>query len=141
MMTVDQIRNFIRAGRATFTIESTKSGKHYTFHAAAKSDGSILWISALTGPDEYTYMGKLLPKSLEYRETPKSPPAHNLHGILRWFFLHLRNPRLHPMLVFRHQGNCGRCGRELTTPESIDTGLGPICSERMGIPHERARSH
>ena len=27
-----------------------------------------------------------------------------------------------------HEGKCGKCGRPLTVPESVKTGLGPICS-------------
>lgn len=27
-----------------------------------------------------------------------------------------------------HEGRCGKCGRRLTVPESIETGLGPECS-------------
>ena len=29
-----------------------------------------------------------------------------------------------------HHGRCGRCGRKLTTPESIRLGLGPVCVTR-----------
>lgn len=28
---------------------------------------------------------------------------------------------------FYHMGICGRCGRALTTPESITRGIGPVC--------------
>ena len=35
---------------------------------------------------------------------------------------------------FRHEGRCGRCGRALTVPESIDTGFGPHCAAEMGVP-------
>lgn len=28
-----------------------------------------------------------------------------------------------------HEGSCGRCGRKLTVPSSIETGLGPECAE------------
>lgn len=31
---------------------------------------------------------------------------------------------------FWHEGRCGRCGHRLTVPESIETGLGPICAEK-----------
>jgi len=31
---------------------------------------------------------------------------------------------------FYHSGNCAKCGRKLTTPESIKNGLGPICFNR-----------
>jgi len=30
-----------------------------------------------------------------------------------------------------HEGSCSRCGRTLTVPESIATGLGPVCASRM----------
>lgn len=29
-----------------------------------------------------------------------------------------------------HEGRCGRCGRKLTVPESIETGIGPDCAKR-----------
>lgn len=32
-----------------------------------------------------------------------------------------------------HQGRCGRCGRALKVPESVATGIGPICAKIMGI--------
>lgn len=33
----------------------------------------------------------------------------------------------------KHIGRCGRCGAALTTPESLDTGLGPVCAELAGV--------
>jgi len=30
-----------------------------------------------------------------------------------------------------HVGECGRCGRELTKPESIERGIGPVCWEKL----------
>lgn len=29
----------------------------------------------------------------------------------------------------KHSGNCWKCGRLLTTPESIDAGIGPVCAK------------
>jgi hypothetical protein len=47
----------------------------------------------------------------------------------RFFF---ESNRLHPELVVRHEGKCGRCGRTLTVPESIDRGIGPECAGKIG---------
>jgi len=30
-------------------------------------------------------------------------------------------------------GSCGICGRKLTTPESIELGIGPVCAGKMGL--------
>jgi len=35
-------------------------------------------------------------------------------------------------LLYYHEGKCGRCARKLTVPESIISGLGPICREKSG---------
>lgn len=32
-----------------------------------------------------------------------------------------------------HEGRCGRCGRRLTVPESIESGFGPECAGRVGL--------
>lgn len=31
-----------------------------------------------------------------------------------------------------HEGKCGRCGRQLTVPESIESGFGPECVKMIG---------
>ena len=36
---------------------------------------------------------------------------------------------LYPTVKVFHSGKCGKCGKKLTTPESIKSGLGPYCSK------------
>ena len=31
-----------------------------------------------------------------------------------------------------HEGRCGRCGRKLTVPSSIESGIGPECASKLG---------
>ena len=33
----------------------------------------------------------------------------------------------------RETGNCACCGRELTDPESVARGIGPVCAEKFGV--------
>jgi hypothetical protein len=35
-------------------------------------------------------------------------------------------------VVIWHEGRCGRCGRRLTVPESIESGYGPECIGKIG---------
>ena len=42
-------------------------------------------------------------------------------------------------LIVYHVGKCGRCGKKLTDPESILTGLGPSCSKYMNVPRVKIR--
>lgn len=50
---------------------------------------------------------------------------------LYWAWKHLiQTPSEHAFSLTEvwHSGNCSRCGRLLTTPESIAIGLGPVCA-------------
>jgi hypothetical protein len=33
----------------------------------------------------------------------------------------------------KHAGKCGRCGKMLTTPDSLERGIGPECWSLMGL--------
>jgi hypothetical protein len=95
------------------------------------------FVSLLTGPDNwsnYAYMGLLDAQTGVVRLTAKSkyksttPPYRILNGILERIW----NDREHPNgFELRHEGKCGRCGRKLTVPESIDRGIGPECWGKM----------
>jgi len=36
------------------------------------------------------------------------------------------------MMEFYHMGICSCCGRTLTTPHSVEMGVGPVCFQRYG---------
>ncbi len=49
----------------------------------------------------------------------------------RWFVENLlARGAVSEKVEFWHEGKCARCGRKLTTPESIQRGLGPECAEK-----------
>ena len=43
----------------------------------------------------------------------------------------LHHGNLPPALEVWHEGRCGRCGRKLTTPQSVETGFGPVCAQNL----------
>ena len=36
-----------------------------------------------------------------------------------------------------HEGKCGKCGRPLTVPSSIENGLGPSCLKKLSKQEKR----
>lgn len=68
------------------------------------------------------------------RKVKMSPDAPSI-GAFRHIFARLqdRDATLASKADIRHEGRCGRCSRALTRPESIDTGFGPECAEKMGM--------
>jgi len=60
-------------------------------------------------------VSKVLPDALSYKG-------------FDWFFKMLKfNVALPEYVQVYHEGRCGRCGRKLTTPASIEAGFGPEC--------------
>lgn len=132
-MNRDAIRTFLTAGRAVFTITSTKTGTSFTYRIAqGRGENAPFFASVLTGPDntsDYTYMGILNTNSGVVFPTQSSKVAADAPSFraLNWFLANLTDERVE----FRHEGRCGRCGRALTVPSSIDSGLGPECAGKV----------
>lgn len=142
---IDSIRRYALAGRSCFTLVSKKTGARFTFRVhkapvlvvnAAPSPRYVPhFVSVLTGPDngsDYKFLGSIFADGSGYihgRKSKISPSAPSA-AAFEWFWRHLvcMNPNLFDQLEFWHAGKCGRCGRVLTTPESISSGLGPICA-------------
>jgi len=138
--TMQDPKNFILAGKSIFTIEinpdhakKAKTKDHYTFKVTTFGKEKFsLWL--LTGTDnlsDYSYVGMLNKNTGQIYLTSKSHYHENSLPvrIARWAFsLIWRREELPEGYKFHHEGRCGRCGRTLTTPESISSGFGPVCA-------------
>jgi hypothetical protein len=137
-------KDFLLAGKATFTIRTP--GGHRTYKIVRKEATGqwpeTFFVNLLTGPDNessYTYLGKLDPFTGQVVPTAKSgwrekeAPYHVtlLNRVLArvWSFDHAAFERHGYQLL--HAGKCGRCGRTLTVPASIETGIGPECVKHL----------
>lgn len=132
---------FVTAGKAIFTV-SNAQGEHYTYkvtHKEANGNNREAWFaSVLTGPDntaDYTYLGMVDPADGNVRLTKSSRYTDDSQPVrvVRWALRLVWNQKNPPEgYAVQHNGRCGRCGRLLTVPESIDTGIGPECAKRIG---------
>lgn len=125
----------------TYTIESPKGG-HRTFRIKTQRDSSKFApgeriVALLTGPDNtssYTSFGFLRDdgtiKLFRKRDTDV---FQNYAKMLRQFMLLGDDSQIARMgykcLVSRC---CRRCNKKLTTPESIEAGIGPECATKEG---------
>lgn len=139
-------RAFMLAGNATFTVVSTGTEKRYTFKIQKPKprtkgeDVSDRWfVKLLSGSDntsDYQYLGMIVAKDgqLSYIVTRAARLAADTvpQVTARWIVAHLSADKPFPgELEFYHMGSCGMCGRALTVPESIRSGLGPVCAGKV----------
>lgn len=47
-----------------------------------------------------------------------------------WYAKFLANPERFPEIEVFFEGRCRVCNRALTTPESVESGIGPVCEGR-----------
>lgn len=72
---------------------------------------------------------------IQFRQTAKAKitaEAPSVKGFV-FFWNAIAAGKMPCSMTVRHEGKCGRCGRKLTVPESIDRGIGPECAGKMGV--------
>lgn len=135
---------FLLAGSAVATFQSRKTSTRFTYRIvlaekrAGDSHEPPYFVSVLTGSNndgDYTYLGCIYVPSHEFRHGKKSRIAPDAPSAVAfdWVWAQLQMGRMHPELAVYHEGRCGVCSRRLTTPESVATGIGPTCRERLGL--------
>lgn len=128
-------REFLTAGRAIFTVSNPK-GERYTFRVSAtKSDGVFngSYLAGQNNETSYRKLGTVYAGSLKFLPWNRSHYAFTKpFRVFEWVVRLLRNKQKPPPgYTVQHAGRCGKCGRLLTVPESIESGLGPECSKKM----------
>lgn len=121
------------------TVENTRRGTHRTFRIRTqKSDANFApgerILGLLTGPDntsDYTQIGFVKPASQHFPAGRvvlwRKYQTEHYEALVRVLQYpdHFKNLGL----VYHYEGRCRVCNRVLTTPESIKSGIGPVCAE------------
>jgi len=131
------IRQFIIGGKANFTVKSLVSGKHLIFKISkAKDSNTKYFVSIDTHYDKFMCIGLLYCSqnidNFVFKKSSKMKDEDAISVKTIKFIVdnYINNNNPHKMLEFYHHGKCARCGRKLTTPHSIEIGIGPECLKR-----------
>jgi len=152
LSTPEALRRYVLGGHGILTLVSRRTGQRFTFKLSEprKNPGGRLFVSVLTGPQntaDYEWLGTLWTQPSEWRGRTY-PPRFNRSNRSRigenapsarsavWLFDRVvrgSDEDLAALLTQAdvwHEGACGRCGRKLTVPESVASGIGPTCAEK-----------
>lgn len=147
-----RVRDYLLAGKALVTVQSVK-GSHLTYRVVAADDGLAHFVSVLSGDNSgsYRYVG-MIGRDGQFRATKKSPAetSPSFQGFA-WLWSRVsrqerdgqgrlvektpaRETQYLAGLAARasvfHHGHCARCGRLITNPGSLESGIGPECRRR-----------
>lgn len=130
----EAIWNYIKGGHGVVTLESP-SGKHYTYcfkkpKSPDKFDAVTLFAYCLEGKHQYNYVGMVTRKGFRHTTNSEYDEDSEQFKGARYIIYMAAKDFETPMKLY-HEGVCSCCGRQLTKPESIISGIGPICARQI----------
>ncbi len=128
---------FIFAGKSIVTFLNTKTNNRFTFKVKAAKDSNMFFVSVLINPETYTYIGTCIEG--KFRHGRKSSISCDAQSIKVFDFVlnKLVLGTLPEFVEVWHEGHCGKCGKRLTVPSSIENGLGPECIKNLSKMEKR----
>jgi hypothetical protein len=122
---------YIHGGNSIFTVINTLTTKRFTFKVKKHKTEDVYFVSVLTGTDAYQYIGFLKYSNFLYSNKSTISKDSQSVKVFSYIYQKLKEKNLPEFVEFWHEGVCGKCGRKLTVPESIESGFGPECIKRV----------
>ena len=131
------ITDYIYGGRGIMKLESPSGVHHYyMFQKPADRDAfpdDVVFVYAIHDFEKKFYIGMI--EQGKFRLTRNSrflPDTDIVKGA--FYIMKMAKSQLLVLttpMKLSHMGMCARCGRELTTEKSIQSGIGPKCRKRL----------
>lgn len=132
-----EIKRYLYGGKAIVTLESPSGVWHtYLFKKPVAPEGfpdDVFFVYALHEFNTAFYVGMVEEDC--FRLTRHSRFLADTE-IVRGAFYIMRmanEPNLQTPMKLYHEGVCSVCGRPLTTPKSIQVGIGPKCLKKLRV--------
>lgn len=127
----EEALGFIFGGNALFTVRNPKTENRFTFKVTKHKKEDIFFVKVLTNPDVYEFIGSIRPGA-KFKHSKKSRISDEAQSVkvFDFVFNKLITNSLPQFVEIWHEGRCCACGKTLTTPESIQRGIGPECFRR-----------
>jgi len=135
---------FMLAGTCAFTMVSGKTGVKLSYKLVKRKSneekGEYIYFMRVIRGTKDIYAGLLVynkeegeMKFIKGKKGQLYPNDVYVKSIL-YVINNLNRENYSMNIKIYHEGRCGRCGRRLTTPKSIMTGIGPECAKKVGSP-------
>jgi hypothetical protein len=126
----DKALDYILGGKSFVTFQNPSTTNRYTYKVVKHKVDDIYFVHVLTNPDVYMFLGSI--KDYGFRYSKKSKIDRDAKSVIvfDYVFHHLIMSSLNTSIEIFHDGRCGKCGRQLTDPVSVEYGLGPHCRKK-----------
>ena len=143
-LTSETFEAYMYAGHAIFTVSNAQTGARMTFKVkeSKKNANRFFVTGSLLGDGDASYvkLGSIyhgrswngVAKADQFfidENCPETETSVSIRAV-RFLMKHNTNISAFPHAVVQMKDNCVRCGRKLTTPESIESRMGAECARR-----------
>ena len=130
-----RIRNYIFGGRGVVTLKSPSGIHHsYVFKRPKNEDqfpDDVIFVYALHDNSKLFYVGMVENNQFRLTRSSRFLPDTEIVRGARYIMKMAFYDNLDTPMELYHEGVCSICGRPLTNPKSIQTGIGPRCRRRL----------
>ena len=128
---------FIFAGNSTVTFLNSETENRFTYRVKKAKDSNLFFLSVLTGPEQYSYLGTISNGNYKHGAKSNFTTGVQSEKVFSYVLNKLKTESLPECIEIWHEGKCGKCGRQLTVPSSIETGIGPECIKTLSKAEKR----
>ena len=130
-----------------YTIRNKTTGEWRTFRIKTQADDAKFAagkriLGLLTGPDNtsaYKGFAFVDDTGIHFWRRYKDDKTFRALGLMLWALQVDPKHKLHETYQVDMSKRCLICNRPLTTPESLDSGIGPICAGRKALSNAELR--
>lgn len=124
------MRAYLEGTHGRFTLVSKRTGARFTYRVRRDKYGDLAEIDVLVGPQNTADYVRCAWLSGDFTVSDGQHISQPAYRALAWFVNALRGLRESKLAQVEcwHEGVCCRCGRALTVPASIASGIGPTCA-------------
>jgi hypothetical protein len=127
---------FIFAGNSIATFLNRETQNRFTYSVKKAKSSNLFFVSVLTGPEQYSYLGTVSGGVYKHGKKSAFSKAQS-EKVFAYVLNKLKAQSLPDQIEIWHEGKCGKCGRPLTVPASIETGIGPECFKSLSKAEKR----
>lgn len=128
------MKKFIQAGNAIFTLRNEKTNNRFTYKFKQNQNNpDVFWVYVLCMSDNsddksYKFLGGFSEEK-KFIHSPKAQIKYDNPSVktIDWWCKTLYDGKIPNYVKMYHLSHCGRCGKQLTSPDSIISGFGPEC--------------
>jgi hypothetical protein len=123
--------DFMLGGKSVFTLLNSQTENRFTYKVKKHKQDDIFFVSVLTGPDIYQFIGSIKSNSFKHSQKSSISQTSQSVKVFEFVFSKIQTGNLPEIIEIWHHGRCGKCGKMLTVPKSIQTGFGPECFKSL----------